>query len=83
MSTYFVKQKNRLFRFGSFRDLENYLGREINNNFSLAHLIKTNFPGCAFRSKSGALLEGWIDMRGEAVPSLMKGNYWRPRSWKV
>ena len=84
MPSYYIKQKNRLFRFTSFYDLENYLGCEVKQHTdSLAKLIKMHFPGGELRSRAGAFINGWIDMRGEAVPSLMKGNSWRPDRWKV
>ena len=85
MPIYFIKEKNKLFRFASFFDLENYLGKEVKHHTeSLAKLITTHFPTGKLRTRAGAFIDGWIDTRGEAVPSLMKGNNWRPdKKWRV
>jgi hypothetical protein len=79
MSIYFVKQDNRLFRFSSFFEVENYTGRDRNVfTKSLAKTLKTIFPEGELTGQHGAVIKGWVDLNGEVVPSLTKGNKWEP-----
>jgi hypothetical protein len=75
MTIYFIKEDNYLYKFGTFHSLENYTGkcRKL-MKATLAQSIRQFFPHAEMCASNGAFLKGWIDLNGNPVPSLSKGN---------
>jgi len=79
MATYFLKQKDTLYRFSNFFEIENFTGKDRRlYNKSLAKTVRMIFPNGELAGYAGAHLKGWIDLNGEIIPSLIKGNTWKP-----
>lgn len=77
MHIYYVKEDNYIFRFKTYSDLENLTGKSRKlMKGTLAESVKMFFPKAEFTGKTGALFKGWIDIKGNPVASLTKGNNW-------
>jgi hypothetical protein len=78
VAVYYVKKDSKLYRFDGWPDLENFTGksRKIYGNASLAEVCSKLFPKSRMAAQQGAFLQGWLDIKGNPVHSLERGNAW-------
>lgn len=76
MISYYVRQENRIYKFSTWHDLENYTGKdkEVFQTKVLVKAIRQTFDNCRIIGKYGAKHEGWIDEADEPAHGLYKGN---------
>lgn len=85
MHIYYVKEDDFLYRFKTYSDLETLTGKKRTAmKDKLAEAVRQFFPKAEMSSQMGALWKGWIDLNGNAVPSLKQGNEWStPRKYRT
>jgi hypothetical protein len=74
--SYYVRQENRIYKFSTWHDLENYTGkdRSVFRTKVLVKAIGQSFKNCRIIGKYAAKNEGWIDEQDQPTHGLYKGN---------
>lgn len=79
MAAFYIRSKGHLYRFSTFKELEEYFGDDLIAPYpNLIYATRRMFPkGEIISGHWGAYFKGWIDGNGESI-KYPKGNDWQP-----